>query len=484
MKKLKVLFVASEVVPFAKTGGLADVIGSLPQELQEQEIDARVVMPYYQCVSREVEEGAEWFDPFVVSLGWRNQEANVFLYDGEVPTYFIQNYEYFNRGELYGYDDDDERYAFFCRAVLDMLPRIDFIPDVIHCNDWQTGPICLLLKDTYRHHLGYNDIKSVFTIHNIQYQGIFGREALQMLEISDGYFHTEAIEHYGAVSYMKAGITYADVITTVSPSYAQEIQTPEYGYGLDGVLRKRSHVVHGIINGIDEAKYNPSTDPHLYANYSAKNLKGKKINKKKFQEEYGLVQEDKMVIAIITRLAVQKGLDLFSHTIDGVWIMDKIMELDVQFVLLGTGEPEYENMFKHLAYKYPGRVSTNITFNEQLSHRIYAASDVFLMPSMFEPCGLGQLMAMKYGSVPVVRKTGGLKDTVIHYNELEKTGTGFEFEDYSGYWLYNKINEAYSYYSDKPKDFEQIRLNGMESNFGWDQSAGEYIKLYRMLKGI
>lgn len=482
MSKLKVLIVASEVVPFAKTGGLADVIGSLPQELRKQDIDARVVMPYYQEI-KGIEEKVKWMDTYIVSLGWRNQEANVFLLDEEVPTYFIKNYEYFNRYGLYGYDDDDERFAFFSKAVLEMIPRIDFIPDIIHCNDWQTGPICLLLKDNYRHNPIYNGIKSVFTIHNIQYQGIFGRESLEMLEISDGYFHPEAIEHYGAVNYMKAGIGYADIITTVSPSYAQEIQTPQYGYGLDGLLRKRSSAVYGIINGIDEVKYNPDTDPHLYSNYSVSDLAGKKECKRQLQKDLGLIQEEKMVIAIITRLAIQKGLDLFHHTIDGRWIMDKIMDMDVQFVLLGTGESEYENMFKHLAYLYPGRVSSNITFNEQLSHRIYAASDVFLMPSMFEPCGLGQLMAMKYGSVPVVRKTGGLKDTVIHYNEVDKTGTGFEFEDYSGYWLYNKINEAYRYYTEKPEDFEQIRSNGMNSDFGWARSADKYIELYNMLQG-
>lgn len=482
MDKLKVLFVASEVVPFAKTGGLADVIGSLPQELREQEIDARVVMPYYQCITN-IEGQTKWLGSYDISVEWKNQQASIFILEEDVPTYFVENHEYFNRPELYGYDDDHERYAFFCKAVLEMLPRVDFIPDIIHCNDWQTGPICLFLKDNYSHNPLYKDIKSIFTIHNIQYQGVFGKEALRKLEITDGYFHPEAIEHYGTVNYMKAGIVYSDIITTVSPSYAKEIQTPEYGYGLDGILRKRSHLVHGIINGIDEVKYNPSTDPFLYANYSVENLKGKKENKKEFQKEHGLVQEDKMIIAIITRLAIQKGLDLFHHTIDGMWIMDKIMEMDVQFVLLGTGEPEYEDMFRHLGDKYPGRVSTNITFNEQLSHRIYAASDVFLMPSMFEPCGLGQLMAMKYGSVPIVRKTGGLKDTVIHYNELEKTGTGFEFEDYSGYWLYNKIKEAYEYYTEKPKDFEQIRANGMNSDFGWARSAGKYIDLYNKLKG-
>lgn len=469
MRKLKILFVASEAVPFAKTGGLADVIGSLPQELKKQGIDARVAMPYYRDVYKcNVEAQGEWAGP-----------SNVFMYDGEVTTYFIKNDHYFNRDHLYGYDDDHERYAFFCRTVLDMLPHIDFMPDIIHCNDWQTGPICLFLKDRYKQDPRYAHIKTVFTIHNIQYQGLFDRRTLDTLGISHSYFHADSIEFYGHVSYMKAGIVYADFITTVSPSYAKEIQTSTYGYGLDGILRKRSNVISGIINGIDEKKYNPNTDPHLYANYSLDNLKGKKENKQRFQEEFGLVQEDKMVVAIITRLAVQKGLDLFHHTIDGEWMMDKIMELDIQFVLLGTGEPEYEDMFRHIANKYPGRVSSNITFNEGLSHKIYAASDVFLMPSLFEPCGLGQLIAMKYGSVPIVRKTGGLKDTVIHYNEKDKTGTGFEFEDYSGYWLYRKIKEAYHLYTEKPKEFEQVRINGMDSEFGWAKSAHDYINLYQ-----
>lgn len=471
MGKPKILFVASEAVPFAKTGGLADVIGSLPQALKKQEIDVRVALPYYKDVDNcDVQKQGNWIEPH-----------NVFEFQGDVTTYFIKNDHYFHRDELYGYDDDNERYAYFCRTVLEMLPHIDFIPDIIHCNDWQTGPICLLLKDHYKNDPRYAHIKSVFTIHNIQYQGLFGRKSLDVLGISHSYFNPDAIEFYEYVSYMKAGIVYADLITTVSPSYAKEIQTSTYGYGLDGILRKRSNVVHGIINGIDEGKYNPETDPDLYENYSLENLDGKKEGKRKFQEEFGLVQEDKMIVAIITRLAMQKGLDLFHHTIDGVWMMDKLMENDIQFVLLGTGEPEYEEMFKHVADKYPGRVSINITFNEALSHKIYAASDVFLMPSLFEPCGLGQLIAMKYGSVPIVRKTGGLKDTVIHYNENAKTGTGFEFEEYSGYWLHRKINEAYTFYTEKPKHFEQIRANGMSSEFGWAKSAAEYIKLYHTL---
>ncbi len=471
MSKTKILFVASEAVPYAKTGGLADVIGSLPKELRSQGIDARVAMPYYKDVKAcDVESQGHWIE-----------SQGVFQFDGDVPTYFIEHNHFFHRDELYGYDDDHERYAFFCRKVLDMLPHIDFIPDIIHCNDWQTGPICLLLKDHYQHDPQYAHIKSIFTIHNIQYQGLFGRSALDALGISQGYFHADSIEYHGHVNYMKAGIIYADIITTVSPSYAKEIQTPTYGYGLDGILRKRSDVIYGIINGIDEEKYDPSTDPFLYANYSLDDLEGKKESKRRFQEEYGLVQEDKMVVAIVTRLAVQKGLDLFHHTIDGEWMMDKIMEQDIQFVLLGTGEPEYEDMFRHIAYKYQGRASINLTFNEALSHKIYAASDVFLMPSLFEPCGLGQLIAMKYGSVPVVRKTGGLKDTVIHYNEIDKTGTGFEFEEYSGYWLWRKIKEAYDLYTEKPEEFEQVRANGMSSAFGWRKSAGEYKKLYRQL---
>ena len=471
MGKLKVLFVASEAVPFAKTGGLADVIGSLPQELKKQGIDARMAMPYYKGVDNcHVQKQGKWIE-----------SQGVFEFAGDVITYFIENDHYFHRDALYGYDDDNERYAFFCRKVLNMIPHIDFIPDIIHCNDWQTGPICLLLKDHYKQDPLYTDIKTVFTIHNIQYQGLFGRRSLDVLGISHSYFNPDSIEFYECVSYMKAGIVYADIITTVSPTYAKEIQTSTYGYGLDGILRKRAHVVYGIINGIDEEKYNPATDPSLYVNYSLNDLKGKKENKQKFQEEFGLAQEDKMIVAIITRLAVQKGLDLFHHTVEGVWMMDKLMEQDIQFVLLGTGEPEYEDMFRHLADKYPGRVSTNITFNEALSHKIYAASDVFLMPSLFEPCGLGQLIAMKYGSVPVVRKTGGLRDTVIHYDEGTKMGTGFEFEEYSGYWLYHKINEAYKLYTEKPKEFEQVRVNGMGSQFGWAKSAGEYIQLYQEL---
>ena len=471
MRKLKILFVASEAVPFAKTGGLADVIGSLPQELKKQGIDARVAMPYYKDVDNcHVQKQGRWIE-----------SRDIFEFEGEVTTYFIKNDHYFHRDELYGYDDDNERYGFFCRTVLDMLPHINFIPDIIHCNDWQTGPVCLLLKDHYKKDPIYADIKTVFTIHNIQYQGLFERRSLDILGISHSYFNPDSIEFYEHVSYMKAGIVYGDIITTVSPTYAKEIQTSTYGYGLDGILRKRSNVVYGIINGIDEEKYNPETDASLYDNYSLKDLKGKKESKRKFQEEFGLAQEDKMIVAIITRLAVQKGLDLFHHTIDGVWFMDKLMEQDIQFVLLGTGEPEYEEMFRHIADKYPGRVSINITFNEALSHRIYAASDIFLMPSLFEPCGLGQLIAMKYGSVPVVRKTGGLKDTVIHYNKNGKTGTGFEFEEYSGYWLYRKINEAYKLYTEKPEEFEQVRANGMGSEFGWAKSAREYIKLYQKL---
>lgn len=482
LRKLKVLFVASEAVPFVKTGGLGDVMGALPRELCTQGVDARIIMPYYQGGYREeVEKKGLWLEPYVINMGWRKQQGQVLHYRGEVDTYFIKNELYFAREELYGYSDDYERYAFFCRAVLEGLAGIEFIPDIIHCNDWQTGPICLLLKEEYSKTHNYSKIKTIFTIHNIQYQGIFGKESLDTLGISGAYFNPDRIEFYGNINYMKAGLVYSDLITTVSPSYAKEIQTPEYGYGLDGILKSKSELIYGIVNGIDDKKYNPNTDPYIYENYSIQDSIRKKENKVRFQQEFGLEQKDSMIIAIITRLAGQKGLDLFKQTIDNTWLLDKIMENDVQFIILGTGEKQYEEMFRYFGEKYPTRASVHITFNEELAQKIYAASDIFLMPSLFEPCGLGQLMAMKYGSIPIVRKTGGLKDTVIHYNYTTKEGTGFEFEEYSGYWLYNKIIEAYTLYKETPMDFEKLRSNAMNTQFGWGDSAEEYVGLYKKL---
>ncbi|MBU3804148.1 MAG: glycogen synthase [Candidatus Cellulosilyticum pullistercoris] len=480
---LKCLFVSSEVVPYAKTGGLADVIGSLPKKLREQGVDARVVMPYYNKMRNQFfDHDSHFLVSYDVYLGWRVQGIGVYYDDTILPTYFLKSDTYFSRPELYGYQDDYERFAFFCKGVLEMLRHIDFVPDIIHCNDWQTGPLCLLLKDMYSRDSFFSRIKTVYTIHNMKYQGLFGREALDVLELSYDYMTPEKIEYHGAVSYMKAGLLYSDKITTVSPSYAEEIKTYEYGCGLNRLLAEKLYYkINGILNGIDYDIYNPQTDPNIYKNYTWRSVSQKKENKKLFQRAYGLEERDCMLIGVVSRITDQKGFDLMKETIDNVWVMDKIMELDVQFVILGTGEKEYEDMFKYLAYRYKKRANAFLTFSEPLAQKIYAASDVFLMPSLFEPCGLGQLIAMRYGTVPVVRKTGGLKDTVTHYNRETGEGTGFEFEECSGYWMYKKIEEAYCYYNEYPEDFKKIQLNGMKKDFSWDHAARKYIELYESM---
>lgn len=483
-KPLKCLFVASEVAPYAKTGGLADVAGALPKQLKENGLDVRVVMPYYHQIENKFFDHASHFlTSFNVRLNWRNQGAGIYYDDTIIPTYFIKNDAYFYRDEFYGHHDDYERFAFFSKAVLDLLKHIDFQPDIIHCNDWQTGPIPLLLSEKYKYDPFYKDIKTVFTIHNMKYQGIFGKEqVLDVLELSEYYATSETLEFHGGLSYMKAGLLYCDQINTVSPTYAEEIKTWEYGCGLNQLLEKKLYgKLCGILNGIDYDKYNPQTDPHIYKHYDVEHLEDRKVNKHAFQEEYGLEVKDCMMIGIISRITDQKGFDLLKQTLEGSWMMDKIMNMDVQFVLLGTGDEDYENMFKHFSYKYGKRAGIFLTFNESLAQKIYAASDVFLMPSAFEPCGLGQLMAMRYGSVPIVRQTGGLKDTVIHYNEETKEGTGFEFVDYSGYWLYRKIQEAYTLYMEKLEDFKQVQLNAMNTCFSWNHSAKVYEEMYRKL---
>lgn len=481
-KKLKCLFVASEVAPYAKTGGLADVAGALPKQLKENGVDVRIVMPYYKQIEKKIfDDNTHLVTGFNVGLNWRNQRADIYYDDAIIPIYFVKSETYFGRDEFYGHHDDYERFAFFSKAVLELIKEIDFKPDIIHCNDWQTGPIPLLLNAKYKYHPFYKDIKTIFTIHNMKYQGVFAIEqVLDVLELSGEYAASEELEFHGGLSYMKAGLLYCDQINTVSPTYAEEIKTWEYGCGLNQLLEKRLYgKLCGILNGIDYDKYNPQTDPYIYRNYDAEHLDQRKVNKRAFQEEYGLEEKDCMMIGVISRITDQKGFDLLKQTLEDSWMMDKIMDMNVQFVLLGTGDTDYENMFKHFACKYGSRAKIFLTFDEAIAQKIYAASDIFLMPSAFEPCGLGQLMAMRYGSVPIVRQTGGLKDTVIHYNEKTKEGTGFEFVDYSGYWLYRKIKEAYTFYTEKPDDFKQIQLNAMNTCFSWNNSAKVYEEMYR-----
>ncbi len=483
MPKLKCLFVSTEVVPYAKTGGLADVAGALPKELVNQGLDVRVVMPLYRQVKEKINEKEcdlnLWY---TVDLGWRTQGVDVYYDDSIVPTYFLKNDHYFHRDGLYGYGDDCERFAFFCRAVIELITRIDFVPDIIHCNDWQTGPIPLLIRDQYYWDKKYQNIRTIFTIHNMKYQGVFGEEALDLLGLDSGYANPDKLEFHGGISFLKAGLIYADHINTVSPTYAEELKTPQYGCGMDNIIREVLYwKTSGILNGIDTDKYDPATDKFIYKNYSAKTLEDKEVNKKAFKKEFGLRDDDSMLVGIISRMTDQKGFDLMKHVVDHQWFMDKLMSLNIQFVVLGTGEYEYENMFKHFKSLYGDRAGVFLDFNESLAQKIYAACDVFLMPSEFEPCGLGQLMAMRYGAVPVVRQTGGLKDTVIHYNYMTKEGTGFEFTDYSGYWLFQKIQEAYDCYVNRPKDFKKIQLNGMTKQYGWAESASKYADLYELI---
>ncbi|MBQ4347044.1 MAG: glycogen synthase, partial [Firmicutes bacterium] len=409
---MKVLVVSAEVAPYAKSGGLGDVAGSLPNALAALGTDIRIAMPRYASIKQELLKDAEKTVEFDVSMGWRTQHCEIYTGHNEynVPVYFIKNDYFFYRDWMYGYGDDNERFAFFCKAVIEMLPLLDFIPDVIHCNDWQTGPVCLLLKERYAGLLRLSGIKTVFTIHNLQYQGNFPKETEELLEVPSHCYGNGDLEFYGRLSYMKAGLVYADMLSTVSETYSREIQTPEYAYGMDGVLRSRSNVLHGIMNGLDYIQNDPKTDKRLFENYSPDNMGGKAINKTMLQKALGLQESDAPIIGMVSRLADQKGFDILAA------VFDEIMCDDVQFILLGTGEQRYEDMFRYFAQKYTDKVRAMITFDDLLAQHIYSGSDMFLMPSLFEPCGLGQLIALRYGCVPVVRKTGGLADSIRHFD--------------------------------------------------------------------
>jgi len=478
-KALKVLLVSTEVNPYSKSGGLGDVAGSLPKALRSIGVDMRVALPKYKSIPEKYMADAKKVTDFTVHLSWRSQAASVYSLaphnDGE-SVYFIENDFYFCRDDFYGYGDDYERFAFFTKATLEMLTHINFQPDIIHFNDWHTGLGPTYLRDVYRGFTYFSKMKSIFTIHNLHYQGVFGRDVLWSVGLNDGYFSGGDLEFYGNVSYLKAGILHADAVSTVSETYANEIQTPAYGYGMDGLLRQCAvgGKIYGITNGIDVESNDPETDPSIFVNFSADTLEKKRMNKYRLQEELGLPVGEKPIFSMITRLVEQKGLDILSV------VMDEFLSQDVQLVILGTGEGRYENMFRHYAWRYPDKVSANINFNGALAQQIYAASDVFLMPSVYEPCGLGQLFAMRYGTVPLVRKTGGLADTVAHYDPETKTGNGFAFEDYDAHGLMWGIRKALEIY-DTP-DWEVIVKNAMKSNFSWNKAAQEYVDMYEAVK--
>jgi starch synthase len=473
---LKVLFVSTEVNPYSKSGGLGDVAGSLPKAMRDIGVDMRVALPKYKSVPAKYLEDTRTASEFTVHLSWRAQDAKIHALDahgdGE-SVYFIENDFYFARDMYYGYGDDYERFAFFTKATVEMLSHIDFKADIIHFNDWHTGLGPTYLRDIYKGFTFYTNMKSVFTIHNLHYQGVFGREILWAVGLNDGYYLGGDLEFYGNISYLKAGIMHADAVSTVSKTYSYEIQTPSYGYGMDGLLRDRAAVngqIYGITNGIDVETNNPQTDTRIHVNFDASSLENKRMNKYRLQEELNLPVGKMPMFSMITRLAEQKGLDILSV------IMDELLSYDIQLVILGTGESRYENMFRHYAWRYPEKVSANLSFNADLAQRIYAASDVFMMPSVYEPCGLGQLFAMRYGTIPLVRRTGGLADTVCHYNLETGQGNGFTFEDCvaSGLmWAIKQANELYY-----TPDWEVLVKNAMTGDFSWHNAAKEYVDMY------
>lgn len=478
-----ILFVASEGVPFIKTGGLADVVGSLPKCIDKRYFDVRVVLPKYTCIKNEWKEKMEYVTHFYMDFHWKNEYVGV-LYaevDG-VKYYFIDNEMFFGGFSPYGDNVlyEIEKFAFFSKAALSILPLINFRPDVIHCHDWQTGLIPVYLKERFQGNEFFRGIKSVMTIHNLKFQGKWSvQDVKDITGLPDFYFTSDKLEAFKDANLLKGGLVYADAITTVSSTYAEEIKTEFYGEHLDGLLRAREHDLRGIVNGIDYEDFNPATDKHIVNNYDAVNFRKEKAkNKKALQEELGLeVDEKKMMIGIVSRLTDQKGFDLIAY------IMDELCQDAVQIVVLGTGEERYENMFRHFDWKYNEKVSANIFYSEALSHKIYAASDAFLMPSLFEPCGLSQLMALRYGTLPIVRETGGLKDTVEPYNEYESKGTGFSFLNYNAHEMLRTIRYAEKIYYDKKREWNKLVDRAMAADFSWKVSADRYQELYDWLIG-
>lgn len=481
MKK-NVLFVASEAVPFIKTGGLADVAGSLPKYFDKEQYDVRVMLPKYLCIPEHWRSQMKYVTHFYMDLAWRSQYVGVLEMEyAGVHYYFIDNEFYFAGPKPYGYIHEDiEKFAFFSKAALSAMPLLNFKPDIVHCHDWQTGLIPVYMKERFHDGEFFRDMKSVMTIHNLKFQGVWDLQKVKDITGLPPYFFTsDKLEAYGDANYLKGGIVYADAVTTVSDSYAEEIKTPFYGEQLDGLMRARSNCLTGIVNGIDYDEFNPATDKRIVANYTQKTFrKEKSKNKKALQQELGLkVDEKKFMIGIVSRLTDQKGFDLIAY------MMDQICAEDVQLVVLGTGESQYENMFRHFAWKYPDRVSANIYYSEDMSHKIYASCDAFLMPSLFEPCGLSQLMSLRYGTVPIVRETGGLKDTVEAYNEYESTGTGFSFANYNAHEMMNTINYAKHVFYNKKREWNKIVDRAMLKDFSWTSSAKKYQKLYDGLLG-
>ena len=472
---MKVLFAASEAYPFAMSGGLADVAGALPKALRKRFVGCRVVLPMYSTIAQELKDKMTFITSITVPVAWRRQYCGIFEahVDG-VIYYLIDNQYYFKRDSLYGHYDDAERFAFFSRAVLEIIPYIDFTPDIIHCNDWQTALIPVYLNAFYRFNPLYGNMKTVFTIHNIQYQGKYGHELTEdVLGLPPE--NASLVDYDKCVNFMKGAIQCADKVTTVSPTYSREILDPYYSHGLDTILKMFTFKLTGIVNGIDTEVYNPETDPLIYKNFSVKKIDGKAVNKQKLQEELGLPQKpDTPVIGIVTRLVKHKGLDLVKR------VFEDMLRADLQFAILGSGEWEFETFFSEMAKKYPDKVGLKLGFNPTLAHRIYAGADIFLMPSQSEPCGLAQMVALRYGTIPIVRETGGLNDTIKDSGDGE--GNGFTFKSYNAHDMLNTVWRAITGYADK-EGWAVLRDRAMKCDNSWGTSANAYIKLYKEIIG-
>ena len=474
---MKVLYAASEALPFIASGGLADVAGSLPQALRKRVVGARVVMPLYDTIRQELKDTMTFITHISVPVAWRRQYCGIFeaRHNG-VIYYLLDNQYYFKRDRIYGHYDDAERFAFFARAVLEIIPHIGFKPDIIHCNDWQTAMTPVYYSTMYANQPGWENIKTVFTIHNIQYQGVYGMELIgDVLGLQPGTEHI--VEYNGCVNLMKGAIETANVVTTVSPSYANEILDPWFSHGLDNILEQRRFKLSGILNGIDVENYNPETDKDIFANYSAEDFSAKAINKAELQKMFNLPENPRTpVVGLVTRLVSHKGLDLIKAILD-----ELLATTDIQFVVLGSGDWQYEEFFKEMAGRYPNQLGLRIGFVPDLARKIYAGSDIFLMPSKSEPCGLSQMVALRYGSIPIVRETGGLKDTITDSGDNE--GNGFTFARYNAHDMLHSIRRAVEGYQNE-EGWNVLVKRAMECNNSWNRSANEYIRLYKaVLKG-
>ncbi|MBQ8182314.1 MAG: glycogen synthase GlgA [Clostridia bacterium] len=469
---MKVLYAASEALPFIASGGLGDVAGSLPQALRKRLIGCRVVMPLYDNIKQELKDSMKFITNISVPVAWRRQYCGIFeARAGGVIYYLLDNQYYFKRDSLYGFYDDAERFAFFSRAILEIIPHIGFKPDIIHCNDWQTALTPVYYSTMYADKPGYENIKTIFTIHNIQYQGVYGEELLDNV-VGINHAHKNLLEYDGTVNLMKGAIECANEVTTVSPSYAKEILDPWYSHGLDTILKERSFKLRGILNGIDVINYDPETDKDIFKNYTADNIRGKYANKTELQKLLGLPEKsDTPVMGMVTRLVSHKGLDLCKAVLD-----ELLATTDIQLVVLGSGDYQYEEFFRNLAARYPEQVGLCLGFVPDLARKIYAGSDLFLMPSKSEPCGLSQMVALRYGTIPIVRETGGLRDSVRDSGDGE--GNGFVFSSYNAHDMLHAIRRACEGYQDK-EGWQILVKRAMDSDNSWGKSANEYIRMYK-----